>query len=111
VEVFRIQADHLLGLSEAINSDDLQRKIADAERLLAASPQPAVAVRRIALAMLDGDEETARLQLRKLFVFFPRHAEMFAQTLRTFAVNRPGEFAALEPLLSQELARRPRARW
>jgi hypothetical protein len=111
VKLFRIHADHLLGLSEPITADDLQRKIADTERLLATSPQPVVAVRRIALAILAGDEETARLHLRRLFVFFPRHAEMFAQTLRTFTVNRPDEFAALNLLIDEELARRPAPRW
>jgi hypothetical protein len=111
VWLFRVQADHLLGLSEAINTKDLRRKIADTERLLATSPQPVVVIRRIALAILADDLEAARLHLRRLLVFFPRHADMFAQTLRKFAVNRPEDFAALGPLLDEELARRPKARW
>jgi len=111
VRLFRVQADHLLGLSESINTKDLERKIADTDRLLATSPQPVVVIRRIALAILADERETARLHLRRLLVFFPRHADLFAQTLRNFAVNRPDEFAALGPLLEEEVARRPEARW
>ncbi len=111
VQLFRVQADHLLGLSEPINKDDLPRKIADADRLLAQSPQPIVSVRRIALAILADDPETARWHLQRLFGFFPRHADMMAATLRTFVDRRPEEFGMLGPIIDEELARRPAPRW
>lgn len=111
VEVFRVQADHLLGLSEPINKDDLPRKIADADRLLAQSPQPIVSVRRIVLAILAEDPDTARWHLQRLFGFFPHDADMMAATLRTFVDRRPEEFAMLGPIIDEELARRPAPRW
>ena len=111
ITLFRVQADHLLGLSEPINREDLPRKIADTERLLAVSPQPIVSIRRIALAVLDDDPATARLHLRRIFMFFPRHAEMMAGTLRRFVEHRPDECAALGPILDEELASRPPPRW
>jgi hypothetical protein len=111
VEIFRVQADHLLGLSEPINTDDLPRKIADTDRLLAQSPQPIVSVRRIALATLADDPETASRHLRRLFGFFPGHADVMAATLRTFVDRRPEEFAMLGPIIDEELARRPAPRW
>ena len=111
VEIFRVQADHLLGLSEPINGNDLPRKIADTDRLLAQSPQPIVSIRRIALATLAEDPETARWHLQRLLGFFPRHADMMAATLRTFVDRRPEEFGMLGPIIDEELARRPAPRW
>jgi hypothetical protein len=79
--------------------------------LLAQSPQPIVSVRRIALAILADDPETARWHLQRLFGFFPGHAETMAATLRTFVEHRPEEFAVLGPIIDEELARRPALRW
>jgi len=111
IGLFRVHADHLLGLSEPVDKEDLPRKIADTERPLAVSPQPAVSVRRIALAILDDDPEAARLHLRRIFMYFSSHAEMMADALRRFADHRPDEFAALGKILDEELARQPQPRW
>lgn len=111
VRFFRVEADHVLGLSEPINKDDLQHKIASTDRLLAVIPYPAVSTRRVALAILAGDPETARRHLRRVFAFFPGHAETAAETLRLLIRDRPEEFALLGPILDAELARRPAPRW
>ncbi len=111
VRLFRVQADHLLGLSDPVTKDDLPRKIADTDRLLAQSPQPVTAARRIALAILDNDTEAARWHMQRLFGFFPRHAPKMAEAIREVADRRPDEFAALGPMLEAELARAPAARW
>jgi hypothetical protein len=109
--LFEMHRDHLLGLSDPITKDDLQRKIADTDRVLANSPQTIVMARRVALAVLDGDLETARWHLRRMFGFFPRHAEEMSQQFMRFVRDRPEEFGALEPIVEEELARRPTPRW
>jgi lysylphosphatidylglycerol synthetase-like protein (DUF2156 family) len=105
VRLFRVKAEFIAALSEPIAADELPRRIAATERLLAANPQPAEVVRRIALAVLDDDPDTARLHLRRLFAFFPRFADGSVRTLRRLVDERPGDFAALGPLLDEELAR------
>jgi hypothetical protein len=111
VWLFKNQADHLLGLSDPITVDDLERKIRDTDRLLSQSPQPIVMARRVALAILDNDLETARWHLRRVFGFYPRYAERLAEMMRQLASTRAEEFAALGPILDEELARRPPPRW
>jgi hypothetical protein len=111
VQLFRAQADHLLGLSEPITRDDLARKIEDTDRLLAQSPHPMVMARRIGLAILAEDVETARLHMRRMFVFFPLNAKGLADMMREFVTKRPDEFAAQGAILDEELARAPKARW
>jgi hypothetical protein len=109
--IFESYRDHLLGLSDPITDVDLKQKIADTDRVLVQSPQPIVMARRIALAILDDDPEAARWHLRRMFGFFPAQAPEMADQLRRFVVDRPDEFAALGPMLDEELARRPAARW
>ncbi len=109
--IFESYRDHLLGLSDPITDVDLKRKIAETDRVLVQSPQPIVMARRIALAMLDDDPEAARWHLRRMFGFFPAQAPEMADQLRRFVVDRPDDFAALGPMLDEELARRPAARW
>jgi O-antigen ligase len=109
--IFESYRDHLLGLSDPITDLDLKRKISDTDRVLVQSPQPIVMARRIALAILDDDLESARWHLRRMFGFFPGQAPEMADQLRRFVVDRPDEFAALGPMLDEELARRPAARW
>ena len=109
--IFEAFRDHLLGLSEPINKDDLARKLADTDRLLAYAPQAIVMARRVALSVLDGDLDAARWHTRRMFGFFPRQAPEMADQLTRFVRERPQEFAALGPLLDEELARRPAARW
>jgi len=111
VVIFRMEADHIAGLSEPINNNDLRRKIDVADHLLRQNPQPITVGRRIALAILDHDEETARWHLRRLLGFFPGHAEIVTAPLRQFVEHRPEEFAVLGPMIDEELARRPKARW
>lgn len=111
VLIFRIQADHILGLSDPLTKDDLPAKIARTDRLLAHSPQPLTMARRVGLAILANDEDTARLHLRRMFAFYPRYAEKLAEMIRKIVDNRPDEFAALGPILDEELARRPPPRW
>jgi O-antigen ligase len=111
VILFKVKADVLAGLSEPVNRDDLKRKIAEADRILAQHPNPAIMGKRVALAILDNDEATARLHLRRMLGFFPKDAERLTEPLRLFVEYRPGEFSSLGPLLDQELALRPRSKW
>jgi O-antigen ligase len=110
VVLFAERADHFAGLSEPINRDDLQRKISSADRLMRHGTNPAIMGRRIALAILDEDPETARWHLRRMLGFFPADAEQLTEPLRYFVKHRPEEFAALGPILDEELARMPAPR-
>ena len=109
--IFEPFRDHLLGLSDPITKEDLPRKIADTERILAYSPQSVIMARRIALAVLDDDPERAHWLLQRMFGFFPHQAEEMHGQLMRFIRDRPDEFAVLEPILDDEFARRPRPRW
>lgn len=109
--IFDAYRDHLLGLSEPLTSDELKRKLADTDRVLAALPQTIVMARRVALSVLDGDLQSARWHTQRMFGFFPGHAEQMAESLRVLVRHRPEEFAPLGPILDEELARRPAPRW
>jgi hypothetical protein len=111
VWLFDAYAAHSVGLAMALTADELQQKIADTERLLARPPQPIVIARRVMLAALDDDSETARLHIRKLFVFFPREAPELVDQMLAMARERPDSFALLAPILEEELSRAPKQRW
>ncbi|MBK9243943.1 MAG: O-antigen ligase C-terminal domain-containing protein [Burkholderiales bacterium] len=109
--LFRSRADHLMSLSDPMTKDELSRKIAETDRLLAHTPQPVIMARRIILSVLDDDLETARLHIRRLLFFAPHAYDEMAHQMRRFIENRPKEFATLEPILKEELERRPKPRW
>jgi O-antigen ligase len=111
VHLFRAQADHLLGLAEPVSKEDLQRKIASTDRLLAHSTQPWHMAKRVALSVLAGDLNSARWHMRRTFGFFPRDAEQMAELIQYFLQAEPEALAALKPVLAEELARRPPPRW
>ena len=112
IRFFRLRADHLMQAGDAITKDDLDRKIAVADRLIATQmPQGITIARRVALAVLANDLEAARSHLKRLFAIAPTSAEVYAQILGSFVEQRPDEFAALGPILDEELARRPQPRW
>jgi hypothetical protein len=111
VWLFRSRADHVMALGDPMTKDNLQVKLATADRLLAHSPHPVLMARRVVLAILDNDQESARWHLNRLFGFFPGAAEEIEEQLRRFIANRPEELAALEPILDEALTRRPQARW
>lgn len=111
VWLFRSRADHVLALGDPMTKDNLQAKLDAADRLLGHSPHPVLMARRVVLATLDGDRESARWHLNRLFGFFPSSAPEIEEQLRRFIANRPDELSALGPILDEELARRPKARW
>jgi O-antigen ligase len=112
VRFFRLRADHLMQAGVAMTQEDLDQKIAVADRLIATQmPQGITITRRIALAVLADDLDAARWHLTRLFAMSPTSAEVYADILRSFLQNRPDEFAALGPIIDEELARRPKPRW
>jgi hypothetical protein len=111
IRLFGDRAEMWVSLSEPVTKDDLQRKIDAADRQLRREMYPALIVRRTLLAILDGDEETARWHLRRMLGFFPADAERLTGLLWQFVERRPEEFAALGPILDEELAAAPRVRW
>ena len=111
IRYFDAYAAYSVGQAVPLTDEDLQQKIADTERLLARSPQPVTIARRVVLAALEKDFETARLHIRKLFVFYPRHAPELVEQMRAMVKERPESFAPLAPVLEEELARAPRPRW
>lgn len=112
VRFFRLRADHLMQAGVAMTQEDLDQKIAVADRLIATQmPQGITITRRIALAVLADDLEAARWHLKRLFAMSPTSAEVYADILRSIVQNRPDEFAALGPIIDEELARRPKPRW
>ena len=109
--IFEPYRDHLLGLSDPITKDDLERKMADTDRLLAWAPQTIVMARRVALSVLDDDLPAARWHMQRMFGFFPHHAEEMAGQMMRFVRDRPEEFGPLQAILEEELERKPKARW
>ncbi|MCK7491698.1 MAG: O-antigen ligase family protein [Comamonadaceae bacterium] len=93
------------------DADELASKIAITDRLLSHSPHPVLMARRVILAILDDDPTSARWHLQRLFGFYPGAAKEMEEQFRRFITNRPDEFAVLAPILDEELARRPKARW
>jgi hypothetical protein len=111
VWLFRSRADHVLALGDPMTKDNLQAKLDSADRLLGHSPHPVLMARRVVLAILDNDHESARWHLSRLFGFFPSSAEEIDEQLRRFIANRPEELSSLGPILDEALAQRPKARW
>ncbi len=107
VRLFRVRAEFFASLSEPLTADDLPRKISQTDHLLKREMFPLLIVRRIALAILDRDEATARRHLRRMLAVFPSDTARLTEPLRQMALHHPDEFSALGPMLDEELARRP----
>lgn len=111
VRLFRPLADNLALSLESVGSGDLRRKVAVVDRLLANATLPDQIVRRVALAALERDGDAARWHLRRAFGFFPREAESMGALMHQLLRDDPPASAWLQPILKEELARRPRPRW
>ena len=111
IRLFGDRSEMWVSLSEPVTKEDLQRKIDTADRQLRREMYPALIVRRTLLAILDGDEETARWHLRRLLGFFPADTDYLTGLLWQFVEGRPEEFAVLRPIIDEELARRPAVRF
>lgn len=111
IRFFRMRADHLMEAGDAITKHDLDRRIEAADRLIAQMPQGVIIGKRVALAVLAEDLEAARSHLRRLFAMAPANAEDMAKMFRPFVEKRPDEFAALGPIIDEELTRLPKPRW
>jgi len=110
VWLFRHKADYAAMLGAPITADDLQASIEATDILLKRELGPQLMGRRAALAILAGDEETARWHLRRMLGFFSKDAELITEPLYWLAEQRPDEFKGLKAMLDEEVARRPRTR-
>jgi hypothetical protein len=111
VRYFDAYVAHSTSLAVPLTREDLAQKVRDAEALIARSPQAITVSRRVVLAGLEEDGETARRHLRKLFVFYPTLAPHLVDQMRVMAAERPSELGTLLQIFDEEVARAPKARW
>jgi hypothetical protein len=104
VLIYRPHAEHLLGIAMSMTRDGLAEKIAATDKLMQRSPTPPTIARRAVLAVLDGDEATARRQLALLQQFFPRKAGELLENMRKMAAERPDELGRLAALIDEAAA-------
>lgn len=111
VIVYEPMADHALQLLTPLTPDRLEEKIRATERLISKSPVTPAILRRIALAAIAGDEETALWHARRLVMFFPRSApDLLGDLQKHFAVDsEPAQ--RIERVAEAALADKPQLRW
>jgi hypothetical protein len=101
---YRPHAEHMMGAAMPLTRDRLAEKIAATEKVMTRSPSPNTVGRRAVLAVLDGDEATARRQLALLLQFFPRQAGELLENMRKMAKERPDELGRLPALIVEAAA-------
>lgn len=111
VFVYEPMADHAVQLLTPLTADGLDEKIEATERLLNKSPVTPAILRRIALAAIDGDDETALWHARRLMMFFPRSAPELLSELQGRLEAKPEARQRIERVAELALAERPPLRW
>lgn len=111
VLVYEPMADHALGLIIPLNGEQLPAKIAATERMLAKSPTSLATVRRIALALLAGDEATALWHAERVAMFYPRTASDIFRELERHFDKQPEMQTKVRSISHKALATRPALRW
>jgi hypothetical protein len=111
VHVFRLYTDYFLLRNVPLNKERVAEKLEANSRLLSRAPLPDVVSRQVLLLALAGDMEAARHHVRRLLTFFPWETKQSLEAMRQLIKARPVDFAALGPILDEELARAPTERW
>ena len=111
VVIYRLHAEHLMSLVVPLNAENLQEKITDSERLVRRLPQPTTIAQRAALAVLAGEIDSARLHIRRLYVFWPGFTEEIETEVRAIVERQPVVLGPLKEIFEEEKARAPKARW
>ena len=109
--VFRPHLEYALGVRALMTSENLQAKLAENERLLKKIPIAGTVSRQVLLLTLAGDLEGARWHLRRLLKFTPLNMAESIDEIRRFIKQTPDVFGKLGPILDEEVAAAPKARW
>jgi len=108
VVIYRVHAEHMLGIGMSMTRDKLEEKIEATDRLLARMPVAPTIARRAVLAVLANDAATARHHLYRLLQVHPYKADELIEQMRTMARERPQELGALDGLIDEAVANAPK---
>lgn len=111
VHLYRWLADHVVGIGFDPALNDANLAATHYDRLLHKAPTIDSIYRRITAAVVTGDLDGARLHLQRMFMFFPTRQQEMAELMRKNMERFPTELAGFAPILEEELARAPKARW
>lgn len=111
VRFFGPRRDYELSMAGGLSNPDLEQGTRIADRALGAMPNVNIVHVRILQAVLANDLETARSHLRRVFKYHSQHADAVIATLRARIKARPEKFSGLDPILEEEILRRPQPRW
>lgn len=109
--LYRVHLEYALGTAMLMTKDHLQAKLEENERLVNRVPLSAPVARQILLLTMAGDLEDARWYLHRLLKFSPPETTEAIGEMRRLAKERPENFAALSPILEEEVAKAPKSAW